>query len=70
MLLFRVIRSTNPSSEDVKSLPDKVEFFFQKLRVVCGEKAVKNKPYLHILRDHIPGLLKFWFGMFQLDQAW
>ena len=63
MFLFRLIRSTKPSTEDVQSFPDNVELFFQKMRVVCGEKAVKNKPYLHILRDHVPGLLRFWYDM-------
>ena len=28
----------------------------------CGDGAVKKKPYLHILRDHVPGLLKFWYS--------
>jgi len=34
------------------------------MKQVCGESVVKSKPYLHILRDHIPKLIKFWFDMF------
>lgn len=31
------------------------------MRLYCGENSVKKKPYLHILRDHIPNILMFWY---------
>ena len=34
------------------------------MRLYTGESSVKNKPYLHILRDHIPSILNFWFDTF------
>ena len=47
----------------MESFSERVESFFQKMRLYTGESSIKNKPYLHILRDHVPSILKFWYGM-------
>uniref|UniRef100_A0A7M5WU97 Uncharacterized protein n=2 Tax=Clytia hemisphaerica TaxID=252671 RepID=A0A7M5WU97_9CNID len=61
--IARTIRSVNPSQEEVDQFETKVEDFFQKMKEFCGDDAIKRKPYLHILREHIPPILKLWFSI-------
>jgi len=58
--IFSDIRSVTISEENVNSFGDRAENFFQALRSYCGGDSVKKKPYLHILREHIPFLMKLW----------
>ena len=62
---FRVLRTTKPNLDDVQAFGKTAEKFFQKMKLCCGDSSVKKKPYLHLLREHIPDILKFWYNMFE-----
>ena len=58
--LAKDIRSINFNQARCDSFKERAEMFFKTFKRYSLGKATGRKPYLHILREHIPELMKFW----------
>ena len=47
----------------MSSIKERSELFFQKLKEYGPAQCTANLPYLHILRNHFPQQMQFWFEM-------
>ena len=58
--LSQDIRATSVNLERIESFEDRVEEFFKTFKLYSLGKSTGRKPYLHILREHVPKVMKFW----------
>ena len=65
MFHYRDIRATNGVEERINSFSERAELFFYKFKMYAGASSVNKKPYLHIVRDHLGDMMKFWYDIMQ-----
>ena len=58
--LAQDIRTTSVNVERIDSFKEHVETFFKTFKRYSLGKSTSRKPYLHILREHVPKFMKFW----------
>ena len=54
------IRSISYNAERASTFSTRVEKYFQLFKRYSRGTCTSGKPYLHILRDHIPKFIEFW----------
>ena len=55
------LRSTTTTSERVTSFKKRVDQFFGQVQKYFPSEGTAKMHYMHVLRDHVPGLMEFWF---------
>ena len=54
------IRSTTVNWDRINTFQDKVDKFFSSFKRIARAQSSGKKPYLHILREHVCKIMKFW----------
>eukprot|EP00111_Clytia_hemisphaerica_P011030 TCONS_00032325-protein len=58
--LAKDIRSTTYNQDRVRTFQERAEIFFVAFKRCSLGKCTERKPYLHILRDHVSRIMKFY----------
>ena len=67
--LARVLRSSNPSQEDVHNFSEKALVFSRHVQHVLGASSVAAKSYMHILFECLPRFITFWLDHLGIGPA-